>query len=119
MAQETGVPEHSQKVASKEITVDLNDLYKIEPGNTILNMSESFYSNLAVANVSNADIRIDFLQVPGINKDGKSIIDARRIVLSHGVAQRLAEILINTLEKAYESGKMDQYIPADNSDEES
>ncbi|MBP7070422.1 MAG: DUF3467 domain-containing protein [Methanothrix sp.] len=109
--------QETRKEVSGEIKIDLNDLYKTDLSNMTLNLPESFYSNLAITNVSNADIRIDFLQVPGLNKDGKSVIEARRILLPHSVAQKLAALLLGALEKAYNEGKIEQYMPTDNSDE--
>jgi hypothetical protein len=95
---------------------DIDKLYKTDQNNIILNISESVYSNYARINVSNRDVSIDFIEFPGVKKEDKLIIDAIRIKLPHSVAQNLAGILIDLLEKTYVDGNMEQYKPLSKAD---
>jgi len=61
--------------------------------------------------VSNRDVSIDFIELPGVKKEDKTIINAIRIKLPHSVAQNLAGLLIGLLEKAYQEGQIEQYKP--------
>ncbi|MHB8119847.1 MAG: DUF3467 domain-containing protein [Methanothrix sp.] len=90
---------------------DIEKLYKTDQNSIILNISESFYSNYARINVSNRDVNIDFIEMPGVKKEDKIVINAIRIKLPHSVAQNLAGLLIGLLEKAYNGGNMEQYKP--------
>lgn len=108
----------SEESKKKEYHLDFGSYYESNQENTILDISSSFYSNYAIIQTSNRDVYIDFLEMPGIKKDGKMNICAKRIMLPHAVAQKLAEVILTNLEKSYKDGNIEQYQPS-KSDSES
>lgn len=106
-----------EKEQSEEITdaeepednsINIGDLYKFSPDDLILNISSSHYSNITYMQVAPREVILDFLEMPGIKKDGKMVVNGVRIYLSHVGAQALVEKLGLLLQSAYENGKIAQ-----------
>lgn len=101
------------KASAKEegpITVDLRELYKFEPKDIIPDISMVRYSNLAYIQITHRDVYIDFLEMPGIKKDGKVLLNGTRIYMSFVAAQKLAETLQGILEQVHSRGEMEMYV---------
>ncbi len=101
------------KASAKEevpITVDLRELYKFEPKDIIPDISMVRYSNLAYIQITRRDVYIDFLEMPGIKKDGKVLLNGTRIYMSFVAAQKLAETLQGILEQVDSRGEMEKYL---------
>jgi len=66
-----------EKKSTKEgsITVDLGEIYKFESKDIIPDISIVRYSNLAYIQLTHRDVYIDFLEMPGIKKDGKVLLN--------------------------------------------
>lgn len=102
-----------EKASAKEegpITVDLRELYKFEPKDIIPDISMVRYSNLAYIQITHRDVYIDFLEMPGIKKDGKVLLNGTRIYMSFVAAQKLAETLQDILEQVNSRGEMEMYV---------
>ncbi|WP_332449992.1 DUF3467 domain-containing protein [Methanoculleus sp.] len=91
--------------------VDLRELYRIEPEELQLDITHSSYSNLAYVQVAHRDVCIDFLEMPGVRRDGKALINGTRIYMSHAAAQKLAEALGGILERVHTEEGMEKYVP--------
>ncbi len=91
--------------------IDLAELYRFEPGELQSDITHSSYSNLAYVQVTHRDVFIDFLEMPGIRRDGKMCVNGTRIYMSHVAAQKLAEALSGILGKVYKEGGMERYVP--------
>jgi hypothetical protein len=94
----------------EEFIIDLRKVYSYKPENLKPDISIVRYSNLAYINTNNRDIHIDFLEMPGIIKDDKVLLNGTRIYMSHAAAQKLAERLLETLEQVHSIGKMEKYL---------
>ena len=92
-------------------TIDFQKLYAFKPEDLILDITNSSYSNMAYVQVSHRDVSIDFLEMPGIRKEGKNVVKGTRIYMSHAAAQKLAESLSNLLDKVHSDGEMETYTP--------
>lgn len=88
----------SGNVVSSDI--DLGEAYRYDPKDIATDISVSRYSNLAYIQVSPRDVCIDFLEMPGIRRNGKMVVGGVRIHMSHEAARRLAEVLGGALDKA-------------------
>ncbi len=93
----------------KPISIDLRELYKFDPKDIVPDISVVRYSNIAYINVTHRDVIIDFLEMPGIKKDGKVLLNGTRIYMSYVAAQKLADVLQKTIEQVHSSGKMEIY----------
>jgi len=80
--------------------IDLTAAYRDNAGELVTDILVSRYSNLAYIQVSPRDVCIDFLEMPGIRKNEKTVVGGARIHMSHEAARRLAEVLGGVLEKA-------------------
>ena len=85
----------------KKASFNLKDLYKSEPEDLALNISSTHYSNVTYMQVAPREVVLDFLELPGIKKDDKMVINGTRIYMSHVAAQTLVERLGKLLENAY------------------
>lgn len=103
------------KEQTAERTIDLGELYSYDPKTTLLNISDTRYSNLAYIQVSQRDVYIDFLEMPGQKRDGNFFVDGTRIFLSHVAAQKLAKALGELLEKVHSEGAMEKFISKEDS----
>jgi len=91
------------------VSIDLGDSYSFDSKEAELDISDTKYSNYAVIHVSERDVHVDFLEMPGLKREGKRNVKGTRIYMSHVAAQRLAEVLGNILETVYSSGRMEEY----------
>lgn len=83
--------------------IDLRKLYAFEPEDLAVELSGTFYSNVSYMQIAPRDVIIDFLEMPGIKRDGKVIIGGIRVYMSHTAALKMAEslgaLLANNLNK--------------------
>lgn len=57
------------------------------------------YSNAVNIQASNNDVVLDFMELPGIPRDGKMILEGIRVYMTHEQARLLAQLLETTLQK--------------------
>ncbi len=100
---------NEEKKQSSNVQIDLNEIYKFEPEDIEIDIINDDYSNLAYIQVGNRDLRIDFLKMPGIKKEGKQKVEGTRIHMSHAAAQKMATKLIDILEKSYSERGFEEY----------
>jgi hypothetical protein len=89
--------------------INFNELYKYNPADLVPEITVSRYSNVAYIQVTQRDVYIDFLELPGIKKDGKMAVNGTRIYMSHVAAARLAEALGTILSQVHAKGGMEQF----------
>ena len=93
----------------KSMVLDISKLYDVKEEDITLNMKEVYYSNLAYIQVSQRDVYIDFLEMPGLKADDKMKVNGIRIFMSHVSAKRLANALKDILDNVYKKGEMELY----------
>jgi len=98
---------------AKSVLIDLGEIYRFDPEDIVPDISAVHYSNLAYIQATHRDVYIDFLQMPGIKKDDKVLLDGTRIYMSHVAAKKLAEALQGILEQVYSRGDMEMYVSAE------
>jgi len=91
------------------IKIDLQKMYSFESKDLVPDITIVRYSNFAYIQTTARDVYIDFLEMPGIKKDGKVLANGTRIYMSHVAAQRLAEALSGVLEQVHSRGEMEIY----------
>jgi hypothetical protein len=90
-------------------SIDLKSIYAFDPKDITTDVSVVRYSNLAYIQVMPRDLYIDFLEMPGVKRDGKMIATGARIYMSHAAGQKLAEVLAGILRQVSMSGGMEKY----------
>jgi hypothetical protein len=90
------------------VGIDLKEMYKMDPKEMSPDITITRYSNLAYVQVSPRDVYIDFLEMPGVRKDGKVAVDGTRIYMSHVAAQRLGDVLQGILKKVVREGGIEK-----------
>ena len=111
-----------EKASTKEkgsIMVDLKELYKFEPQDIIPDISIVRYSNLAYIQITHRDVYIDFLEMPGVKKDSKVLLNGTRVYMSFVAAQKLAETLQGILEQVDSRGEMEKFLSKKEKEEKS
>jgi len=96
------------ETSTKELTIDLRELYEYTAKDLQVDITTVKYSNLSWVQVSPRDVQLDFLEMPGIKKDGKMMVNGTRIYMSHAVAQKLSEVLGNVLKHVHSRGDIEQ-----------
>jgi len=94
---------------------DLPTIYHLDYNKAIPNIKMTTYSNLAYIQVSQRDVYIDFLSMPGYRNDDKVMIDSVRVYMSYAAAQSLSEVLNKILKDIHSKGLMEQYKSKKNS----
>ncbi|TAJ43882.1 DUF3467 domain-containing protein [Methanofollis fontis] len=94
-----------------KMVIDLREMYEYEPSDLVPDIGGTVYSNLAYVQATHRDVFIDFLQMPGVKRDGKMHVQGTRVYLSHAAAQKLAGALAGTVERVYSDGAMEHYRP--------
>lgn len=92
-----------------QMTIDLNEVYKFKPEDIEIEIENETYSNLAYIQVAHRDLHIDFLKMPGIKKDDKQKVQGNRVYMSHAAAQKLANKLLEILDKSYNEKSFEVY----------
>jgi len=77
------------EVSKKSTRFDVRDLYKMYIEKLSVDVKVSRYSNLAYIQVTPRDVTIDFLEMPGVKRDGKDVVGATRIYMTHVAAQKM------------------------------
>ena len=95
----------------RQIPIDFGRMYQFSPEEMCPDIRASSYANISFITCTNRDVYIDFLEMPGIKKDGKMMIPATRVYMSHSAAQQLAEKLKEILEGSYQRGDMEFFQP--------
>ncbi len=101
----------SKGSASHSTKIDFRDLYKIDPEKLSIDIGVTWYSNLAYIQVTPRDVTIDFLQMPGVKRDGRDIVEATRVYLTHAAAQKMIRSLEALLERVHRDGAMELFSP--------
>jgi hypothetical protein len=95
----------------QQFLIDVGRMYQFKPEEMMPDIKTSSYSNVSYLTCTNRDVFIDFLEMPGIKKDGKMMIPATRVYMSHSAAQQLAAKLTEILEGSYQRGEMEFFTP--------
>ncbi|MDD4454628.1 MAG: DUF3467 domain-containing protein [Candidatus Methanomethylophilaceae archaeon] len=103
--------EKQNEITDRAAAVDLRKLYRFEPEELQLDITHSSYSNLAYVQVTHRDVCIDFLEMPGVRREGRALVNGTRVYMSHAAAQKLAEALSGILEKVHTEEGMERYVP--------
>lgn len=93
--------------------VDLSNLYRFNPQDLSINISDEIYSNLSYMQVTHRDVYIDFLAMPGTKRDDIQVVNGVRVYMSHVAAQKLAETLGQLLSDVHQKGAMETYSPSE------
>ena len=88
--------------------IDLKEMYKIDPREMTPEITVTRYSNLAYVQVAPRDVYIDFLEMPGVKREGKTLVNGTRVYMSHVAAQRLGEVLQGILKKVAKEGGIEK-----------
>ena len=104
-----GTPKSSIRV--QPVSLDVGKMYQFSPDEMYPEVRSSSYANVSYITCTNRDVYIDFLEMPGIKKDGKMMIPATRVYMSHSAAQQLAEKLKEILDGSYQRGEMEFFQP--------
>jgi len=73
--------------------VPLNKYYEYSPSEPKLNLAYTKYVNAFTGNVSNEDVFIDFIELPGRKVGGVQTIDGCRLYFTHNAAKTLCDLL--------------------------
>lgn len=119
MAANKKTSENKEEITSKDdgtVIIDLGKIYSFDPNDIVPEITDVRYSNLSYIQVTHRDVYIDFLQMPGIKKDGKVLVNGTRVYMSHVAAQKLVEALEGVLEEVHSSGKIESFRSSKKSD---
>ena len=100
-----------QEEQNKTIEIDLTEWMRIDSKNIVPDVSVVRYSNYAVVQVMQRDIYIDFLELPGVKRDGKVVVNTTRMYLTHSHAQKLAKSILEVLERSHKEHVFEVYNP--------
>lgn len=109
--EKSGQKPRNDQEQRKEFLIDVAGMYRFTPGEMVPDIRTSAYSNLAYITCTNQDVFIDFLEMPGMKKEGRMVVPGTRIYMSHSAAQHLAGKLAEILEGTYRRGEMESYSP--------
>ena len=101
--------EDTEGIKSESISLDVGDLYQFTPNDLTLNIIDENYSNLAYVQITDRDVKIDFLRMPGLKKEGKMVINGTRIYMTHAAAQKMSLAILATLKKVDGEGILEKY----------
>ncbi|MDI6720106.1 MAG: DUF3467 domain-containing protein [Methanomicrobiales archaeon] len=96
---------------NEPMEIDLKAMYAFDPADMVPDVTITRYSNTAYITCSTRDVFIDFLEMPGVKRDGKVLVNATRIFMSHAAAKKLAEVTLRTLEAVHRGGQIETYAP--------
>jgi hypothetical protein len=95
----------------KGFTVDLDRMYQVDAEKLTPDITHCRYSNLAYIQVTERDVYIDFLEMPGVKRDDRQVINGIRVYMTHASAQKLSGVLHDILEDVAKAKGMEIYEP--------
>jgi hypothetical protein len=95
--------------SGQPVAFDLRELYRFDPKEALPDITTVRYSNLAYIQVTPRDVYIDFLEMPGVKREGRAVVNGTRVYMSFVAARRLSEVLKDILERAHAQGAMEEY----------
>lgn len=93
------------------LSVDIGKNYQFKPEDFEIDVAAVQYANHSFIQVMGQDVFVDFMQIPGVKKDGKMVATATRIYMTHVQAAKLARTLQSVLQSSHEAGRMESYPP--------
>ena len=99
---------NAPQAGDSKVTVDLGKIYEFDAKDMETEVNTTRYSNLAYIQVTPRDVFIDFLEMPGVKKDGRMVVSGVRIYMSHVAGQRLSEALGRTISEVIEKGRVEE-----------
>ena len=99
----------ADKEQGQILNIDIGKCYRFKPEDFEIDVTIVRYSNTSFIQVMGTDVFVDFLEIPGVKKEGKMVANATRIYMTHVQAKKLVETLGNLLEKSYKAGRMETY----------
>ena len=102
---------NANKEKDLTMSVDIAKCYQFKPEDFEIEVTSEHYSNNSFIQVMNQDVFVDFMQIPGVKKDGKMKASATRIYMTHVQAAKLARTLQSVLQSTHEAGRMETYPP--------
>jgi hypothetical protein len=99
------------KIEDEVISLNIKDMYNYDPKKVKASIVSTHYSNQAWLQVNQRDVVIDLLQIPGFPDGENTTIPAARIYLTHSHAQKLANLILNTLKNLHEKDRLEKYEP--------
>jgi len=109
-SKETGIGEKDASVETGlSVDIDIGKCYTFAPEDFELDITTVRYSNSSFIQVTGQDVFVDFLELPGVKKEGKMVANATRIYMTHVQAEKLADTLRNILESTYQAGRMETF----------
>jgi hypothetical protein len=94
------------------LLIDVGKMYKFDPENLSVDIVSRNYSNHVFIQGTDNDMYIDFLEFPGVMKEGqKGVVPGIRVYMSHIAAQRMALAVLGLLNKMHDEGKITQFKP--------
>ena len=91
------------------VAFDLREMYSFDPKEAVPEITTVRYSNMAYIQVTPRDVYIDFLEMPGVKREGRAVVNGTRVYMSFVAARRLSEVLKDILDKAHAQGAMEEY----------
>jgi hypothetical protein len=95
--------------SGQTVPLDLGSLYRFDPSQLALDLIGTHYSNHAMVQFLGRDVYIDFLAIPGIQKEGKHYVQGMRIQLSHQAALQLMKTLQQVIEAAERNTSIERF----------
>ena len=95
--------------SGQPVAFDLREMYRFNPKEAVPDITTVRYSNLAYIQVTPRDVYIDFLEMPGVKREGRAVVNGTRVYMSFVAARRLSEVLKDILDKAHAQGAMEEY----------
>ncbi len=65
----------------------------------ITNIIYTRYCNSVNIQASNNDVALDLMELPGIPRDGKQVVEGIRVYMTHDHARLMAEAILSTLQE--------------------
>jgi hypothetical protein len=95
--------------SGQPVAFDLREMYRFDPKQAVPDITTVRYSNMAYIQVTPRDVYIDFLEMPGVKREGRAVVNGTRVYMSFVAARRLSEVLKDILDRAHAQGAMEEY----------
>ncbi len=103
-------------IANEEIgqtvSIDVGKCYQFNPEDFEIDVTSIHYANNSFIQIAGQDVFVDFIELPGVKKEGKMVANSTRIYMTHVQAKKLADTLGNMLDKSYKAGRLETYPPS-------
>ncbi|MEA3559651.1 MAG: hypothetical protein U9R75_10390 [Candidatus Thermoplasmatota archaeon] len=95
----------------ENINIDIGKMFRFDQDKMETDITKMMYSNHVYIQINPREVELNFMNIPGVKKEGNNICETVKIIMPFSGAQSFANVLLETMASVYNQGGMEEYNP--------